>query len=241
MEMSKAISYITRLNNIKAYIFPYKPMILSDLHNLNKIDILEIPKLLGNTATTCFAHPYTLKIHKDTAIPVKELQNVDLSMLPNEVKSFIESKLADPEQVKNGFLNPSDILQADGKRGSKFTQDKVSLVSFQILNNRLLKKGVKIDGYEITKRHDRTGKLDDTLDLVMDKYNMTVSFGSDDHFNELDTYFFKDINEQCPDPKKESYYGAHKMLATESSYFKLNRSGKDKLDAEENSVTIQFC
>lgn len=237
-KISNTISYINMPDGKRDAIFPKKPQVVADLHNLNRVDILEIPKLLGDCATTCFAHPYTLQIHKNTAIPVKALQNVDISMLPDDVKKTINDKLADPQQVATGYFQPSEILHVN-KKGCRILGDGAGNVTFQILNNQLLEKGVKIDGYEITNKHYKWNKLEETLNVVMDKYNMAVSFGTDDHFNEEDKFYYRDIKQKDPNSKKESYFSYYKTLATESSYFKLNRSGKDKLDVEENSFTLK--
>ena len=79
------------------------------------------------------------------------------------------------------------------------------------------------------------------LDLLVDKYGFKLSFGTDDHFNEDDKHFFKDISGECDDPKKRTYFSHHKMLTIESSYLKLNRFGKKKLKKDDNEIVINFC
>ena len=39
---------------------------------------------------------------------------------------------------------------------------------------------------------------------------------------------------------KQSYFDRKKMYCTQSSYFKLNRSGKERLSQEENSVSFSL-
>ncbi|MGN1221750.1 MAG: PHP domain-containing protein [Christensenellales bacterium] len=222
-------------------IFPAEPQIIKDLHNLNKIDILEIPKILGDCATTCFAHPYTIRMHKFTEIPVKNFLNVDYSMLPDSVKNRIRRKLNDNYELTNGSFSAGDIMIDTKERGYSIRGDEYNLVMFQIFYNNLLKKGVKVDGFEIQRKYVNDNFLQETLDVVMDKYNFAISFGSDIHYNEADKYFFKpdeEINFNYLDGI--SYFDRNPVLCTESSYFKLNRSGKQKLNKEENNFSVKY-
>lgn len=238
LKISSVIKANPNLDGEYQPIFPKKPVVIKDLHGLNKIDILEIPQIVGDSATTCFAHPYTLCIRKDTPIAVKDFENVDISMLPESTQNLIKSKLNNPH-YKNSFFVPHQIL-GRGKYGTKIVNDRANLVAFQILNNNLLKKGIKIDGFEITHHYDVVHSIPQVLDLVVDKYGLKPSFGTDDHSNETDEYFFKDIKGPLPDDKRQSYFSYHTMLATESSYFKLNRQGAQSLKEGETEITLLF-
>lgn len=235
-KISNAIKYNPNANNQYQPIFPVTPKPIADLYNLNKIDILELNDILGDSATTCFAHPYTLKIHKNTAIPVKNFENVDISMLPQEVQNIINSKLNNPNEFKNGFFEPEEILTTT-KHGCRILGDSADLVAFQMLYNELIKQGIKLDGFEINHFYN-THSLATAMDLLVDKYDLKLSFGTDDHFNQEDKYFFQDIHGES---KKQSYFSRHEILAIESAYLKLNRSGKDNIEQEENSFTIHIC
>lgn len=238
-EISRAISYKQNINNSRPIpIFPKKPQIIQDLVSLNKIDILELNEILGDSATICFAHPHTLGIHNKTNIAVKDFKDVDISILPPEVQEKINNKLNNPNEFANGWFSTNDIMDTTGKY--KIKGDWLGLVCFQIFYNKLLEKGVKIDGFEMTRTYDRKDKMEKVLDVVMDKYNLAVSYGTDDHFNSEDKYYFEDLKNRPESVKKESYFSSHNMFATESSYFKLNRSGKEKLKPEENEVTFMF-
>ena len=72
----------------------------------------------------------------------------------------------------------------------------------------------------------------------MDKYNLAISYGTDSHFNEDDEYYFKDKHTE--NIIKKPYFDPQKMFCTQSSYFKLNRSGKERLSQEENSVSFSL-
>ena len=220
-------------------IFPAKPQIIKDLHSLNKIDILEIPKILGDCATTCFAHPYTLKIHTNTQIPVKSLFNVDISTLPNYIRNRINKKLNDKYEFENGSFSLNDIMVNDSRQGYTINGDKCNIVAFQIFFNSLIRKGVHINGFEIQDQYIKENCLEEVLKIAMDKYNLAISFGSDEHFNNDDEYFFKD-KPKGKDTIRKSYFDFNNMLCTKSSYFKLNRSGKEKLNKEENTVSFQL-
>ena len=220
-------------------IFPAKPQIIKDLHSLNKIDILEIPKILGDCATTCFAHPYTLKIHTNTQIPVKSLFNVDISTLPDYIRNRINKKLNDKYEFENGSFSLNDIMVNDSRQGYIINGDKCNMVAFQIFYNSLIRKGVHIDGFEIQDQYIKENSLEEVLKIAMDKYNLAISFGSDEHFNNDDEYFFKD-KPKGKDTIRKSYFDFNNMLCTKSSYFKLNRSGKEKLNKEENTVSFQL-
>lgn len=237
-KISKIITKKEVKNDKPFIIFPAKPQIINDLHSLNKIDILEIPKILGDCATTCFAHPYTLKFHKNTEIAVKDFLDVDCSMLPDSVKNRIKNKLNDKYELENGSFSLADIMVADKDRGYSIKGDACNLVMFQIFNNNLLKKGVRIDGFEIQKKYLKHNRLEQALDITMDKYNLAISYGTDSHFNEDDEYYFKDKHTE--NIIKKPYFDPQKMFCTQSSYFKLNRSGKERLSQEENSVSFSL-
>ena len=237
-QISKIITKKDIKGNQPYIVFPSTPQIISDLHSLNKIDILEIPKILGDCATTCFAHPYTLKIHKNTKIAVKDFLNVDISMLPDNVKNIIKSKLNNEQELKNGYFSTADIMVDAGHKKYYVNGDKLNLVAFQIMYNNLLKKGVKIDGYEIQDYSNKNNLLETVLNVAMDKYNFAISYGTDSHFNKDDEYYFKD--KPIENNNKKSYFDHRKMYCTQSSYFKLNRSGKSELSQEENSVSFSL-
>ncbi|HBB45012.1 MAG TPA: hypothetical protein DCZ34_02695 [Clostridiales bacterium] len=216
--------------SLHSSIFPTNPFDGFNLEGLARIDIRDIRKMVGDSATLCYAHPHTISLHKDTAIPVKLFKNIDISSLPEDVQKQITDKLNDPVEFESGYFSKADIMGTFGKREG-IIGDRSGIVKFQLLDELVKMQGIKVEGFEFVPKYVK-GDMEHILDVVMDRCNLAVDYGTDKHYNQKDESY---INKN-PNPNN-TYFDDYNAYVIESPYHKLNRLGK--LDTEENSFSIR--
>jgi len=230
--IGKDISYRKSIVNpsIQCAIFPTSPFAGFNLEGLSRIDIRDIRKMVGSSATLCYAHPHTIKFHKETSIPVKLFKDVDISSLPENIQKQINKKLNNPNEFANGFFS-KDIIATFDKR-SGIIGDKSEIVKFQILDKLVKMQDIKVEGFEFIPKYVNKD-MEHILDVVVDKCKLAVDYGTDKHYNRKDESY---INKN-PNPNN-SYLDDYNGYVIESPYHKLNRLGK--VNEEENSFSIKL-
>lgn len=230
MENNKTTSRISALDEVSRIIerlFPDVPKNINDFGYYGRFNVFDLKPMFDDCVTICYAHPQTLSFKKFVKIPVKLFENVDISTLPNDIQQKINKKLQDEQQFKNGFFTQQDILHPNGIIG-----DYTGLVKLQILNNQLKKYNIKIDGYELTTQttsHSENKVIFEKIaDVVVDKMNLYLNFGTDKHYDDADKMLMFNNNTK--------YYETHKRTK-ENPYLKYNRLDR-QLTNEENSFTI---
>ena len=179
--------------------------------SLSRLELRDFNLLFGDTAYYCVAHPETIKIRKGTGLPVSAFDGVDISHMPEHVRTEINKYLEIYKKFgKDHIFEPDDksgvLFSSTSGKNVFISKDYENLAIIQIVAKNLdkttKKYGFEIQGMEIspfmfskTLKHSKqyNWKQFDTLVKLGKVVNCNSAIG-DEHFNsERHTSLIDDI------------------------------------------------